>query len=162
VRGAGAVVIESLTADLAARWRAVALGHRAARASGPRFARGAAHDAVLTQLLTECDRAGRRDLGGFVIDAAAPLLARGVAPSPAELDASESLARRGAARLAAGALLRGVRVWADWDREHRGVRFIDDGYAAAQLLLTRFEPIGADGAARASAWLGELAALAPV
>jgi hypothetical protein len=41
------------------------------------------------------------------------------------------------------------------------VRFIDDDYAAAQVLLARFEAIGAAGAARAAAWLAELASLAP-
>ncbi|HET9621900.1 MAG TPA: hypothetical protein VFP84_11065, partial [Kofleriaceae bacterium] len=96
-----------------------------------------------------------------VIDAAAPLLARGVAPLPEALDPATPLAVRAEARRAAGGLLYGVLRWAAWDTEHRGVRFLDDDYAIAQRLLARFEPIGAAGADRAQAWLADLAALAP-
>jgi hypothetical protein len=39
------------------------------------------------------------------------------------------------------------------------VRFIDDDYAAAQLLLERFELIGTAGVARAAHWLTDLASL---
>jgi hypothetical protein len=77
------------------------------------------------------------------------------------LDPTSSIARRAAARVAAGALLRGVLTWAAWDRAHRGVRFIDDDYPATQRLLARFEPIQASGAARAAAWLADLASLVP-
>jgi hypothetical protein len=160
--GAGAIVVESLTRELAQRWRAVELSKRAITAPEALIALGAAQDATLHGFLAACDRRGRRDLAGFVIDAAAPLLARDIAPLPAELDPTAPLSRRMAARVAAGALLRAVATWAAWDGSHRGVRFIDDDYAVAQLLLARFEPIGAAGAARAAAWLAALAALGPV
>ena len=159
--GAGAIVVEALTGELARRWRTVELGKRAIEAPEALVALGAAQDATLGGFLAACDRAQRRDLAGFVIDAAAPLLSRGIAPFPTRLDREAPLARRAAARVAAGALLRGVMTWARWDDAHRGVRFIDDGYAEAQLLLARFEAIGATGAARAAAWLAELAALSP-
>jgi hypothetical protein len=159
VRGAGAVLLEALGPPIARRWRALEERARAAVVPQPLIAQGAVHDAALTSLLAACDGAARRDLAGLVIDAAAPLLAAGRAPTPARLDPRAPLAARTAARRAAGALLRAVLVWAAWDREHRGVRYIDDGYAEAQALLARFEPIGAAGAARAAAWLAELAAL---
>jgi hypothetical protein len=159
--GAGAIVVEALTGVLARRWRAIELAKRAIGAPDVLIALGAAQDSVLGGFLAACDRHRRRDLAGFVIDAAAPLLSRGIAPMPVRLDPTTTLASRSAARVAAGALLRGVMTWARWDQAHRGVRFIDDDYAAAQLLLARFEPIQAAGAARAAAWLADLAGLAP-
>jgi FtsH ternary system domain X6 len=158
--GAGAIVVEALTGELARRWRAVELGKRAIEAPAVLIALGAAQDATLGGFLTACDRHRRRDLAGFVIDAVAPLLARGIAPVPARLDPDATLASRAAARVAAGALLRGVMTWARWDEAHRGVRFIDDDYAASQLLLARFEAIQPAGAARVAAWLADLAGLA--
>lgn len=159
--GAGAIVVEALTGELARRWRAVELTKRAIQAPNSLIALGAAQDAVLGGFLAACDQHRRRDLAAFVIDAAAPLLQRGIAPMPARLDPTATLASRSAARLAAGALLRGVMTWAQWDQAHRGVRFIDDDYTVAQRLLARFEAIQATGAARAAAWLADLAALAP-
>lgn len=159
--GAGAIVVETLTPQLARRWRAVELCKRATSSPERLIAVGAAQDAVLRGFMEACDRRRRRDLAGFVIDASAPLLQREIAPTPARLDPEAPLSRRAAARVAAGALLRAVGVWAAWDQAHRGVRFIDDDYPAAQLLLARFEAIQASGAARAAAWLAELAALAP-
>jgi hypothetical protein len=159
--GAGALVVEALAGELARRWRAVELSKRAIAVPEVLIAIGAAQDAVLGGFMAACDRHGRRDLAVFVIDAAAPLVARGIAPVPARLQATATLARRAAARVAAGALLRGVTRWAVWDQAHRGVRFLDDDYAATQLLLARFEAIQAAGAARAAAWLADLASLAP-
>lgn len=159
--GPGAIVVESLTDDLARRWRAAELAKRTLADPRALIALGTAQHRVLDAWLAACDRHARRDLAGFVIDAAAPLLARGIAPSPAALDPSTPLAVRGEARRAAGGLLHAVARWAAWDAEHRGVRFLDDDYREAQRLLARFEPIGAAGAARAQAWLADLAALAP-
>ena len=159
--GAGAIVVEALGDELARRWRAVELRKRAITAPEVLLALGAAQDATLGGFLAACDRHGRRDLAGFVIDAAAPLLRRGIAPMPDQLDPGATLGLRAAARLAAGALLRAVRVWAAWDQAHRGVRFIDDDYPVAQRLLARFEAIGGAGRARAEAWLTELAQLVP-
>jgi hypothetical protein len=98
----------------------------------------------------------RRDLAAFVIEAAA---ASGLSPEPRKLDRSASLAIRSEARLAAGSLLRAVAHWRAWDQEHRGVRFFDDGYDRAQVLLAHFERLGLAHAARAARWLEDLAAL---
>jgi hypothetical protein len=159
--GAGAIVVEALTKELAQRWRAVELSKRSITAPERLIALGAAQDATLRGFMAACDRHRRRDLAGFVIDAAAPLLQREIVPTPARLDPGAPLARRAAARVAAGALLRAVTVWAAWDQAHRGVRFIDDDYPAAQLLLARFEALQTSGAGRAAGWLAELASLAP-
>ena len=159
--GAGAIVVEALAGELARRWHAVELGKRAIFEPDALIDLGEAQDRTLTGFMASADAARRRDLALFVLEAAAPLLARGVAPLPAQLDPSTPLALRARARLAVGSLLRAVVRWGEWDQLHRGVRFIDDDYAAAQLLLERFEPVGSAGLARAAHWLTDLASLVP-
>jgi hypothetical protein len=159
--GAGAIVVEALAGELARRWHTVELGKRAIFEPDALIDLGEAQDATLAGFMASCDAARRRDLALFVLEAAAPLLARGLAPLPAQLDPSTTLGLRARARGAAGALLRAVVRWGEWDQLHRGVRFIDDDYAAAQLLLERFEPVGSSGLARAAHWLTELASLVP-
>lgn len=165
VSGAGAIVIEALTGDtkgeLARRWYGAELAKRATSDPAELIELGAAQDAVLGGFMAACDAKGRRDLATFVIDAVVPLLAKNLSPAPATLDPKAALSTRAQARLAAGALLRGVMRWYDWDQQHRGVRFIDDNYAAAQLLLERYEPVGAAGSGRVTGWLADLASLAP-
>jgi hypothetical protein len=159
--GAGAIVVEALADELAGRWRTAELGKRALVSPDTAIELGAAQDATLERFMAACDRHRRRDLGGFLLDAAAPLIARGLQPTPAALDPDAPLSERVAARVAAGALLRAIARWGEWDRQHRGVRFIDDDYAIAQHLLARFERVGQVGADRAAAWLADLAALSP-
>jgi hypothetical protein len=159
--GVGAIVVEALAGELAKRWHAAELGKRAMFEPDLLIDLGAAQDQTLTGFMAACDAARRRDLALFVIEAAAPLLARNLPPTPAQLDPNTTLATRAQARIAAGALLRGVVRWGEWDQQHRGVRFIDDDYAAAQLLLERFETIGASGVGRAAHWLADLASLVP-
>ncbi len=160
-RGAGAIVVEALAGELAKRWHAVELGKRAIFEPDALIDLGDAQDQALAGFMASADAARRRDLALFVIDAAAPLLARNVAPMPAQLDPSTTLALRAQARVAAGSLLRAVVRWGEWDQLHRGVRFIDDDYAAAQLLLERFETVGSSGLALAAHWLAKLASLVP-
>ncbi len=160
-RGVGAILVEALAGELARRWHTVELGKRAMFEPDQLLELGAAQDQTLTGFMASCDAAQRRDLAVFVIEAAAPLLARNLAPTPAQLDPNTTLAARAQARIAAGSLLRAVVAWGEWDRLHRGVRFIDDGYEAAQLLLERFETIGSSGLARAEHWLADLASLVP-
>lgn len=157
-RGVGAYVVSALAPELARRWRAAELAKRGAVSPVRLVAVGAAQDATLDAWFAACERSGRI-AASFVIDAAAPVLARKLSPEPGKLDSGATLALRQAARIAAGSLLRGVARWAAWDREHRGVRFIDDDYQAAQGLLELFEPIGTAGAELATHWLAELAAL---
>jgi hypothetical protein len=160
--GTGAVVVETLAGELAQRWHTVELRKRELTDPAALVALGSGQDLALTQFQMACGWRKRRDLTSFILDAAAPSLARGLAPIPATLDATAPLSLRMQARLGAGALLRGVMRWCEWDLEHRGIRFIDDDYATAQLLLSRFEKIGAAGADRAAGWLSDLSALAPV
>jgi hypothetical protein len=159
--GAGAIVVEALAGELGRRWHDVELGKREIVAPAALIALGSGQELALRGFQAACDKRRRRDLASFILDAAGPSLERGIAPIPALLDQAAPLSQRMAARQGAGALLRGLIRWREWDTEHRGVRFIDDDYATAQLLLARFERIGSVGAERAAAWLSELASLAP-
>jgi hypothetical protein len=161
VDGVGALVVEALGGELARRWFAAELSKRAITDPQELIDLGSGQEAVLKHFMDACDKKGRRDLATFVIDAAIPLLTRNLMPGPAELDAKAPLSTRAQARTAAGSLLRGVLRWQDWDQQHRGIRFIDDNYQAAQLLLERYEPIGAAGSGRVTGWLADLASLAP-
>jgi hypothetical protein len=160
-RGAGACVIEALGPEIARRWYEIELRKRAYSDPEVLAGLGEAQDSALDRFMTACDRAKRRDLASWILDAAAPMLERQLKPVPEDLDPSKPLSMRQAARRGAGALLRAVIRWHEWDQQHRGVRFIDDDYAAAQLLLARFERIGMPLADRAAAWLSELTALVP-
>ncbi|MBX3160967.1 MAG: hypothetical protein KF773_33720 [Deltaproteobacteria bacterium] len=159
--GAGAIVVEALSEELAKRWHGSELPKRQIEDPHELIALGAAQDATLSRFMDACDRAKRRDLARFILDAALPSITRNVPPAPASLDPKSPLSTRAAARTAAGSLLRAVTRWYEWDQEHRGIRYIDDDYASAQLLLQQFERIGAPGVARVTGWLADLAALAP-
>ncbi len=161
ITGAGPIVVEALSDEIARRWHALEISRRNLVDPTEVTAIGAAQDAALENFLDACDRANRRDLAAFVLDAILPLIERDIIPVPTQLDPSTPLSVRAEARQSSGALLRALMRWSQWDREHRGVRFIDDGYDAAQVLLGRFEKIGSAGVARVEGWLGELASLAP-
>jgi hypothetical protein len=156
----GALVVEALTADIARRWTAVEIAKRSVVAPDQLIALGAAQDAVVSDFMATCDRGRRRDLAAFVIDATLPVVARDLSPAPERLDPAATLSMRNRARIAAGALLRGAVRWDEWDQQHRATRFIDDGYAAAQHLLARYEPFAAAGGReKVAGWLHQLASL---
>jgi hypothetical protein len=159
VTGAGPIVVEALAEDLAKRWQAAELAKRSQLDPAAMIALGEAQDRVLGSFMSACDAARRRDLAGFVVDAAAPLIERNLSPAPMKLDPSAPLSTRAQARIAAGSLLRAMVRWADWDQQHRAIRYIDDDYQLAQLMLARFEKIGTPGVGRVQAWLADLAAL---
>jgi hypothetical protein len=161
VDGAGSVIVEAIAPELAKRWLAIECTKREFTDPTRLATLGRVQDAVLARFMAACDRRRRRDLAAWILDAAAPSLARGVAPYPANLDPKTPLSVRAAGRLGAGALLRAVVRWCDWDQQHRMVRFIDDDYQLAQHLLARFERLGHASAERAAAWLADLAALTP-
>jgi hypothetical protein len=174
VQGDGAVILEALQPDLCRRWIAMEQGKRTIIEISEMITLGAAQEAVLEPLLTSVDRAGRRDLCSFVVDAAAALLAQG-APETSTGDARpiariasgwvKNLApvgpmrERAAARRASGALLRALGRVQRWDAEHRARRFFDDDYEVAQRLLARWEALGSSGLMRAERVLKELESL---
>ncbi|PID39893.1 MAG: hypothetical protein CSA65_00495 [Proteobacteria bacterium] len=165
VEGAGATILEALGPELARRWLTVERGKGRIVQAQPLAALGEAQDALLCALSDAADRAGRRDLLGFVLEAGAALLG----PRPTArlfiaglTQAAQSgahLAERQAAARGAGALLRGLSAFAVWIEEARQVRFFDDDYESAQLLLARWAPYGNDRHEHAEMLLRELGSL---
>jgi hypothetical protein len=155
------LVLEALQPDLARLVAAAERDKRDVSTNERMIALGHAQDLVLAGFLAAADRAGRRDLAAFVVDAGVRLLARAQPPSAwiASLDGTGTLAERTAARRAAGAFLRAFARWHVWDEEHRAVRFVDDGYDAAQLLLTVYAPARTGAAAHARTVLAALDSL---
>lgn len=154
-------ILESLQSDLAARWTEMERGKRHVVQCARMEDLGATQIAVLDAFLAACDAAGRRDLAGFVVEAAARVLP---GPVPASqwtsgLEKTSALRERAAARRASGAFLRTLATLRAWSEEHRTTAFFDDGYEAAQLLLSRWERFGDEGWARAEAVLRDLDSL---
>lgn len=161
VTGAGPIVVEALSEELARRWQAGEVAKRSMTDPAELVAMGAAQDAVLGGFLDACDAKQRRDLAAFVIEAVHPLIERNVMPVPGQLDPTAPLSVRAGARSSAGALLRALVRWSEWDQQHRGVRFIDDNYQSAQVMLGQFEKIGSAGVAKVQSWLFDLTSLQP-
>ncbi len=160
-KDAGPVIVEALSDELARRWHAGEVAKRSLTDPAEILAIGAAQEATLNGFLDACDKRKRRDLAGFVLDAVQPLLERNIIPAPGQLDPSAPLSVRANARNSAGALLRALMRWSQWDQQHRGIRYIDDDYQSAQVLLGRFEKIGSAGVSRVEGWLYDLTSLAP-
>lgn len=158
--GAGPIIVEALSDEIARRWQAGEVAKRSMTEPAELLAMGSTQEAVLTGFLDACDQRGRRDLAAFVLDAVQPLLERNIMPAPGQLDPTAPLSVRSSARTSAGALLRALVRWSEWDQQHRGVRFIDDNYQSAQVLLGRFEKIGSHGVAKVQGWLFDLSSLA--
>jgi hypothetical protein len=159
--GAGPIIVEALSEEIARRWQAGEVAKRSLTDPAELIAIGAAQEATLAGFLDACDKRNRRDLAAFVLDAMLPLIERNIMPAPGHLDPTAPLSVRANARTSAGALCRALIRWSEWDAQHRGVRYIDDGYDTAQVLLGRFEKIGAAGTARVQGWLLDLSSLAP-
>lgn len=122
---------------------------------------GRAQAQVLGRFFDAIDGAGQRQLASFLVDAGARWLSR---PRTADeyvraLNPDAPLRERTEARRQAGALLRALERLRAWDREHRGVRFIDDGYELAQRLVKDWERLGEPGFGAAARLVAELDAL---
>lgn len=157
--GVGAMVIEALTPRLASHWHALEMSKRAMTKPTDVIELGRTQEMVSNHFMDICNQIGRRDLTRFILEAAAPMLAKNLSPKPQSLDAESSLLDRTTAKSQAGTLLRAVRTWNQWDQQHRGVRFIDDNYDVSQYLLKVFEIVGQAGSDRAEAMLSDLTAL---
>jgi hypothetical protein len=156
--GEGTPILEALLPDLARRWVLMERAKREIVACDRMHANAAAQQALLEAFFASADSAGRRDLADFLLDAAAKLVAR---PVPADawveaLDPRATLSERSNARKAAGAFLRAIGRTRTWAEEARVVRFFEDGYDRAQLLLARWERLGDEGWRRVETVLKDL------
>lgn len=135
--------LEALQPSLAKWWRA---GERLkARLLMPADVTrcGMTQARTLDQLFAWADANDKRERCTFLLEAMAPLLhekataADFVAPFEERLPLRE----RHGARRAAGAALQGIARLQSWDEQARTVRFIDDGYEAAQLRVKTYESV---------------------
>lgn len=158
---ASAVVLEGLRGVLARSW--VHAERLKGEENRPQVLSriGQAQRSVLDEFFSAIDRVGQRRLATFLVDAAVAWLATPRAPETylAALDATAPLRERAEARREAGAFLRAVARLRAWDREHRAVRFIDDGYDEAQRLVKDWERLTEQHASAAAALVTELEAL---
>ncbi|WP_163997179.1 hypothetical protein [Pyxidicoccus caerfyrddinensis] len=146
----GGWLLEALRVELAHRWRRLEESKRFIHEPEALVARGTAQEAVLSAFLDAVDAAGRRDLAGFLLEAGRPLLEQPASRWVEGLSLTASLGLRAAAARAAGGYLRALGRLARWDADHRAVRFFDDGYDAAQLLLSEWSAFGEAGFRRAA------------
>jgi hypothetical protein len=155
VRAEGAVFLEALQPDLASRWVAMeqAKGKLGRIDLMTQIGQAQAH--VLTCLFRAVDLVTprRRDLAGFLAEAARELLARGPERCCPDhrwwirgLDLRAPLSARQAAFVASAAFLRGVGRLGVWLEEAGLVAHFDEDYEAAQLLLSTWTYLHADPA----------------
>ncbi len=142
--GDGLVVLEALQPDLARRWVAMEHNKRRLGRAASIIQVGQVQETGLRSYFSALSQAGRPDLARFAIMATRDLLAEGSATTHWEpqLEPGGSLRLRSEARRAAVALLRGMAAVRRWIEQARSVRFFDDGYDGAQLLLSLWEPLG--------------------
>ncbi len=150
--GGGAFFVGALLPDLARHLSAVSARQAHAFLPQPIAATGALVDATLRDFLDGIDALGRRDLAMLELRCAAHILGDPrYAPAPSQiaarlvgdLDPTTPLSARAAARHAVGAPLRALARVAAWNAAHKLIRHFDDGYSAAQHLLTEYEPYAA-------------------
>jgi hypothetical protein len=117
-----------------------------------------AQDAVLGALLKAGESERRRELTGFLVEAAAEVFKRPLSGNDfvRNLAPTAPLRERTEARKHAGALMRAVVKLRGWDQEHRAVRFFEEGYAQAQAMVKAWEVLGDAGFREAERVLSEL------
>ncbi|MFP2961075.1 hypothetical protein ACLEPN_25505 [Myxococcus sp. 1LA] len=153
----GAWLLEALRLELVKRWRGLEESKRVIAAPAEALALGIAQEAVLAAFLDAVDGAGRRDLAGFLVEAARPLMEQPASRWVEGLSSSATLSSRAEAARAAAAFLRALGRLARWDAEHRAVRFFDDDYDTAQHLLSEWNTFGEAGFRRAEDHARQLA-----
>jgi hypothetical protein len=120
---------------------------------------GRAQDFVLTALLAEANQMKRRDLCGFIVEAAAQVLSPKLTGDDwvRSLSPTTPLRDRTEARKQSGALLKALGTLRQWDQEHRAVRFFEeDEYVKAQSMVGAWEVLGDKGFREAERLLSEL------
>ncbi len=135
-------ILEALQPELMARWIHVECSKERIEQPAAMRALGHSQERVLTQFLTACETANRRDLARFLLQAAHRLLGPHVDHrlwvSSLEMS-GQRLADRAATYQAATSFLRCLERLAGWTRWARSVWRFDDEYPAAQLWLEDWE-----------------------
>jgi hypothetical protein len=152
VAGPGVIVAEALQTNLVARWLDSEQRKGTIVLLDEMTRIGRAQEHVLGAWFAALDRVEprRRELAGFVAEAARQLLARGPERRCPDhrwwirsLSLQAPLAARQAAFTAAAAFLRGVGRLGTWLEEAGLVAYFDEDYEAAQLLLSNWQVLRA-------------------
>jgi len=147
VDGVGACILEALQPELLARWVHVEASKE--RIESPQVMRdlGLAQDRALEAFLTAIEKAGRRDLGRFLLRAAHQLLGpnahAGMWTGALQMG-GQRLADRAATYQAATVMLRHMERLAGWTRWARSVWRFDEEFPSAQLWLSDWEQYDGD------------------
>jgi len=144
VSGTEAMILEALAPSLKALWLQME------QAKGwvielDRMAKiGQAQAWVLEEFTKTAAEAQRHDLCFFLLRAAAELAKENTQASDytTRLEAHKTMAQRSDAMTAAAAYLDGLSPFPQWVQAHRSLRFFDDEYEAAQLLLEEWDALG--------------------
>jgi hypothetical protein len=144
-QGLRASILEALQPRLAERWLHMQQALRLLGDADAIRSAAEAMDETLDGFLAEIGPA-RRDLAGFLVDAATAFCQPGIGPE----DVAGRVNSRGlrltdrlATLRAAAVLPRALVRLADWERQARAIGYLDEGYTAAQFFLTRWERAGA-------------------
>jgi hypothetical protein len=162
-------VLECLSSDLARRWLlSASWDEHDVVDAGEAVRIGTAERAVVDRFLDRIDAADRWDVATFLVDAAWRALVLHGRVEPAELARRVSpplraedatLRVRSEAKRQAGALFHALARIAKKRDELALVRFIDDGYEAAQAILSEWEALPREAFTRAEQVVRSLAAL---
>jgi len=159
-------IVECLEWDLARRWAASARWDARDVVDAALATRvGTFERAVLEAYLDEVEALARWDLVTFLVDAAADALPAGANAREIAARAAPRVRREGTLRArseavrGAGSLFRAAARLGRAYEELALVRFIDDGYEAAQATLSSWEKLGRDGFSRARAVVSVLESL---
>lgn len=160
------LVVESLAGDLTRRWL-LTLSWDDLDVIDPELGVkiGTFERAILTSFIDNVERANRWDLATFLVDAGVRALPRGVSPKDIasrvapRVRAEGTLRVRSESRRRAGALFQALGRIAKKRDELALVRFIDDDYESAQLILSVWEPLPREAFTRAEGVLSALDAL---
>jgi hypothetical protein len=156
VSGQGGLVLEALQGALEIHWRQMEFRKATFEKAKELRQLGISQQQILRPFLAGIERARRRDLASFLVDTAGSVLRSAAsAQDVAELigkllERTESMMARQQARQAGGALWEGLKQVEQWHRNCARVHFIDDDYDEAQMLLARWELLGAGGFERGS------------
>lgn len=153
--------LEGLRTLLARSWLSAERSKRDLATPEALIRLGRAQTDVLDDFFKAIDRAGRRDLATWLIDAAVSWLSteRSADELVRSMSLDAPLRERTEARRRAAAMLRALGTLRAWDQQHRAVRFIDDGYELAQRLVADWGRLGERGFSRAAELVTELDAI---
>jgi hypothetical protein len=150
LHGVGAAILETMQAAIAERWFAVEVDKRSIGDWKQLRALAESQDFLLDRIFTAAQAAQRFDLLRFLLWAAVRYCTSGRSAQDLvggiQVGGPPRLAERYALQKQAAVLARGLERLAEWERQARGVSFLDDGYAVAQFVLQEWESAGAAAA----------------